>query len=137
MSLATWKKEFYPVPADKVNKNKAVDHSLRKWKGLTRTNLRKHGVKQNTEDGRSIFAKDGVFGITTESCALCKHYFESDGKCPKCPLSIVRGGISCDAASLRGINTSDPYGKFRKGNPQPMISWLKISKIYVDEFGAQ
>ena len=46
MSLLTWMKEFYPTPADSLQAQKApAAHSLKKWQGLTRDNLRKHKVK--------------------------------------------------------------------------------------------
>lgn len=40
MSLKTWKLEFYPVEASTVSKEDALDHSLRKWEGLTEENLK-------------------------------------------------------------------------------------------------
>ena len=45
MSLQTWMDEFYPTPAQKFpTELEAVEHSLRKWKGLTKENLEKHSV---------------------------------------------------------------------------------------------
>ncbi len=47
MSLATWKAEFYPFTAEKCAAEfpeEALDHSIRKWEGLSPENLKKHGV---------------------------------------------------------------------------------------------
>lgn len=133
MSLATWKKEFYPTPAYRVSKAKAVEHSLKKWGGLTKKELNKHGLKRTNSD---IWEDKNSFPISTDTCALCKHYLDTENGCPRCPLTIVRGGVQCDVniPSERGEHA---YGEFEKnGNPMPMISWLKVAKAYVDEFGA-
>ena len=46
MSLKTWKKEFYPISASRVRKDAiaAIEHSLRKWRGLTKDQMKRHGV---------------------------------------------------------------------------------------------
>lgn len=34
MSLKSWKKEFYKIPANKVSKRFAIQRSLKKWTGF-------------------------------------------------------------------------------------------------------
>jgi len=87
MSLKTWKKEFYPIPADKCPKSKAIAHSLQKWTGALKKNLKKHGcfiaaTSVDDDDDRLLF------GIDT--CAACQHYLHGDRDCSECPLYIVR-----------------------------------------------
>jgi len=46
MTIKTWKEEFYKVkPSKRMSKVEAIQHSLLKWQGLTKSNLKKHGVK--------------------------------------------------------------------------------------------
>ena len=125
MSLASWKAEFYPIPASRVKKRDALAHSLRKWQGLTRVALKHHGVKSkwgelSGERGERAFVIDG------HSCALCHYYsaLDSELHCVRCPLYIIRGGVSCDC--LRPAEECCPYGEFVSFNRAlPMISWLK------------
>lgn len=116
MSLETWKAEFYPIDASKVPVEDAVQHSLRKWRGLTKENLAKHGVKSC---GYRI--ADDTYGlwINSTSCSLCTHYVNNSTGCRGCPLVTVIGG-RCD----KGIDA--PYGKFfEQMNPLPMIEALE------------
>lgn len=47
MSIKTWKEEFYPVkPRKSMTTKEAIEHSLRKWEGLRKSNLKKHGLEQ-------------------------------------------------------------------------------------------
>jgi hypothetical protein len=83
MSLATWKKEFYPVPASKVSKKNALAHSLKKWEGLLKNNLKKHGV----ESYRGCISEGYSFlDIDSSSCALCIHHDSDFPYCSGCPL---------------------------------------------------
>lgn len=126
MSLASWKKEFYPVPAEKVTKKDAIAHSLRKWRGLTKENKRKHGVEFNHPYLACFLTgprgAGGLF-IDGESCALCVHYFDDDG-CVECPLQQALGH-TCDlegAPYARGIG--------QDGDARPMIRALeKATKL--------
>jgi len=78
MSLETWKKEFYPVPASTVSEKNAVKHCLQKWTGLLKKNLRKHSVK-------SYDICDSI-GTGSTSCALCLYYL--DDNCVSCPIFL-------------------------------------------------
>jgi hypothetical protein len=124
MSLETWKAEFYPIPADEVPVEDAVQHSLRKWRGLTKENLNKHGLNQ--EDyliGEAEEDEDHPpLTIDDRSCALCHHFM--DGKCVACPLFKVLSK-RCDDEENRSFKES-PYGAFvEEGNPLPMIEALE------------
>lgn len=121
MSLESWKEEFYKTPAEGVKKGKALDHSLRKWEGLKKGNLRKHGV--GLESG-SVFDQDGgCLDIDGNTCALCFHYNRSfRNGCEGCPLVIVRNGEGCDSGK------DHPYGKFLDGDPLPMLRLLRKAK---------
>lgn len=113
MSEETWLAEFYPIPADKVSAEDALDHSIKKWEGALKKNLKKHGL------GCPPMDFDG------HSCALCVHHL--DEFCEHCPLSIVRGDVACD--ELRPYERKAPYAQYIvKGNPRPMLTWLKKAK---------
>jgi len=120
MSLASWKEESYPVPACEVQEEDALAHALRKFLGLTKKALRKHGLKRLD---KWILADDGAFQVDSDTCALCI-FFGCGRSCPDCPLSIVRGGRRCDL-KLAG-ERKPPYAAFiEDGDARPMISWLK------------
>lgn len=80
MSLASWKREFYRTPADKISKRYALRHSFKKWTGLLVKNRKKHQVVLHdatlSDNNRNKLEIDG------NSCALClvHHY------CLVCPL---------------------------------------------------
>lgn len=120
MSLQSWKKEFYPVPADEVYKKGALAHSLQKWMGLTKEALRKHGLRHKEVGGVSaIIDKSGHrLLIDSTSCALCLWY----PGCSGCPIQDVRGE-RCDREK-GGHRT--PYDWWtKKYNPRPMLALLK------------
>ena len=106
MSEKTWLKEFYPVPANRSPKSAlgATRHSLRKWRGLTKAALNRHGL---TEPPISIDAW---------SCALCDQFLASE--CAKCPLYATLGG-RCDT-----IN--QPFRDYHYSrDARPMITALR------------
>lgn len=125
MSLKSWRKEFYPIPASKVSKSKAIEHSLQKWIGLREKNLEKHnlehvGLKRiaEWEDITNSFSADN------ESCALCVFYFDANAKCDKCPLSKLRKRYPCDEEM--DDETDSPYISFiQHKRPEPMIKLLR------------
>ena len=129
MSLASWKKEFYPIPASKTSKRSAVAHSLRKWTGLTKANLKKHGLEACEA---TICEKNDEYEemqIESDSCALCHHYlgdisFNALDYCANCPLYKVRGNVSCDQRKV--AEYAAPYVAFLDtGDARPMLKWLK------------
>jgi len=83
MSLETWKKEFLGSlkHVKKMSWIVAFKHSIRKWSGLTKKNLRKHSL---TQAGHMLFDNDGsVFYVSSSTCALC---IKSCNSCYICPL---------------------------------------------------
>lgn len=131
MSLKTWKKEFYPTPANKTTKKNAVAHSLRKWIGLLPENRKKHNMifdpgssyydicEKNKDDSYS----NNFFSIDDTSCALCHHYIYED--CKNCPLYKVVG-----TACNNHENKKTPYEIYTEtGNPKPMIAALKKAQL--------
>jgi hypothetical protein len=127
MSLATWKKEFYPVPANRVSKAKALAHSLQKWRGLTKAALKRHGV---TARWAHIAGDTGdEIAIDAKSCALCVHH-AWDG-CKECPLALSRGGVRCDATHAGGAYS--PYHAWTtssRKDARPMIRALQAAIRY-------
>lgn len=118
MSIETWKAEFYPVEADKVPEELAVEHSLRKWRGLTKENLARHEL---TVDEGTLFDSDDEFEVDADSCSLCSVHLEST--CGTCPL-CEHLGKPCygDDESYK----SSPFGIFMgKNDPLPMIAALE------------
>lgn len=143
MPIKTWMEEFYPVTAQEAVETAAltsnndkrkfdlllVDHSIKKWEGLTRDNLNRHNCFQDKLYPHIIIAPaDGTtFSINTESCALCERYYEDpDGErseCYNCPLNEYLGH------PCFGYQNNTPYSQFTTyGNPFPMIEALKGTK---------
>jgi hypothetical protein len=132
MSLETWKKEFYPVTAKQAARSTILQsllHSLRKWRGLTQRNLKRHGLRlvgHTIIDGEHNNLKR--FHINAETCGLCHKFYEGFGhtRCSRCPLAILRRGHACD------YNCRSPYHVFIWcSNPLPMIRLLeKAVKLY-------
>lgn len=100
MSLASWKKEFFPK-MPKRGVVAALQHSIRKWKGLLPKNLKKHGV-YNFYPG--VEERDEHIGpsleFSSQNCALCRIYYEPknagwdpgwDPGCERCPIYKLRG----------------------------------------------
>jgi len=95
MSLTTWKQEFYTTPATTPqDKLSAIEHSLKKWRGLTKENLERHQVAKNNKFIFDIKDKTDALLIAGSSCALCCLYY-LDG-CEGCPLYRSLGNIECD-----------------------------------------
>lgn len=136
MSLETWKEEFYPIEADKSvgSQLEAVEHSLRKWRGLDADTLKRHGLRQayyNLEEDRG-----GKFHIDYTSCALCRLVNATEDGCYECPLYAVRGGVPCDVIMVDEdenlLETFSPYVKWTRFNdPAPMLEWLEKTREFV------
>jgi len=126
MSMKTWIKEFYAKPAKEVSKKNALAHSILKWEGLLKKNLKKHGLSKSEDDFFIEDNQDNYFHIDAGSCALCEvHWRDANyGSCGDCPLFKVRGDVSC--ARPRGDEDDSPYDKFvNSNNARPMLKWLK------------
>lgn len=137
MSLETWKQEFYPITAQEAAKLSmlgAIEHSLRKWTGLTVENLRYHEMRYA---GSSIVDIPGVeFPITDETCSLCQKYVSPVtaplAPCAKCPLYLSRGMVPCVLRNDDEI--SNPYYAFiYHRSPMPMIKALTLAKEWATQ----
>lgn len=129
MSFQSWCKEFYPVPAERVSKRQALAHSIRKWTGLLRSNLRKHGIGPTGwwSAFDTIGADDGELLVNSDSCALCiHHHLNNNPPCRRCPLALVRDGVPCD--TRRDDEDDPPYSRFLDtGDARPMLRWLRAA----------
>lgn len=112
MSLATWKKEFYRIPANKVSKNDALAHSIKKWTGLLPRNRKKHNVQLSDCTLRD---KHNLLDINSRSCALCVCHKDVCVACPVFVVSTNKLG-NCDDEYIDAMNN-------RK--VAPMIKLLK------------
>lgn len=111
-----WLEKYYPVPANKVSKSEALEHSIQKWRGLQLPVLKRHGL---TVSDYAVRTADGrhVLEIDTGTCALCNHYYDHSRGCPDCPLT--RKAIP----ELEGCIKA--FGKFvRFGKAKPMLNAL-------------
>lgn len=143
MSLQSWKAEFYPVEAKDVPEEEAIQHSLTKWRGLTKENLEKHGLRVSGVIGEIFEAPteeqpdtEESLRLDSTSCALCHHYLETSGvepadgdddyeneimECFDCPLR-KHLGYACDKDSTM------PYQIWTaRRNPLPMIQALEAT----------
>ena len=131
MSLATWKEEFYPIPAEDACRSvmEALDHSILKWSGVTKENLIKHGCELygcEVQEISDIFD----FRFNSSTCALCKLVEE---ECCDC---IITKACGCPCCSYRNYTEPTAYGVFiHKGDGEPMRKLLVESKKYLDKEG--
>ncbi len=129
MSLATWKKEFYPGTAAGAARRgavAAVEHSLLKWTGALPKNTKKHGVKFSAdgiaEPGAAWADEKSMLFFGGGSCALCQRYYkENDYDCSRCPLAALK--MACGEAPDNPYDASmfGPEGP----DARPMIRALK------------
>lgn len=134
MSLKTWKQEFYSISATQAAKFsdlRAVEHSLLKWTGLKKSNLKKHNMEKSVGRLR-IEDEQEELKIDSSSCALCQKYLERYDSCVGCPLYESRGGVRCDAE--KGNEETNPYEYWTYyGNPYRMINALRKAKKFVEQ----
>lgn len=139
MSLATWKKEFYPVEArDAAGSDvEATEHSLRKWRGLTSRSLKKHNMKRAPNTSVIYQATDSpeilAWSAAAPTCALCQraHY-----ACKECPLYAARGGFAC--TDPRPKESRAPWGKWLdSGSTRPMVAALKLTLKHIKTKGTK
>lgn len=136
MSLESWKQEFYPIEANEVSKENAISHSIRKWEGLRKENLKKHGVYVKGSLSWLIDnIADKTFILRSSTCALCYLYYEgfsNTNQCLECPLYRIRNNVQCDEKMKNEKYSpySNLHDRGRNGSPEPMIMWLKLAKYY-------
>lgn len=122
MSLKAWKDEYYPTEAKDVPAADALAHSLRKWIGLRKENLERHGLCAASGDIHEHGSSSGgaIMIVAASSCALCRHWLDwITRSCADCPLNELLGH-PCDY----GLN--NPYAAWvHQGDPEPMIRALE------------
>lgn len=131
MSLETWKAEFYPTPANEVPAHDALAHSIQKWTGLLKKNLKKHGVRIGWKE---LVGPDSSLRIAAGTCALCIHHYGFP-ECRNCPLFQSRGGVRCD--KTHDDEFFPPYKRFLDGDARPMLNALKKAQKFQARKGAQ
>jgi len=123
MSLKTWKKQYMPDAHNHVGRGiEAVEHSLKKWRGLLPANLKRHGMQHPVEweDYNSVIreikhpiTEDLI--IDADNCALCFHHPYG---CGSCSLKVTLGA-ACD-------RPGQPYDLWvTSGRVHPMIKALE------------
>jgi hypothetical protein len=139
MSLESWKEEFYPVEAQDMNHSTEKDclqHSLKKWEGLTKENLDKHHVRVGKYPQLLIAGRGlGSLRITSNSCALCVKNLVN---CSECILQKTLPGTCGEATSpyefitykhdnyLQDFCSGCAYDAFKDNeDPRPMIEALQ------------
>lgn len=113
MSLQTWKEEFYPTEAGSPEAQASpIEHSLIKWKGLTKENLDKHAVKK-TEGYIWIGDDNNSLCIDSDSCSLClkarsiRSLKQSSLMCEECEIH-KNLNEECDIEYATWCRTGDP-----------------------------
>lgn len=125
MGVMTWKKEFYSAIKGVKKGIPAIEHSIKKWKGLSKENLAKHGLTLSPMhyficklDEANSWDADEKLSVGCDNCALCRTSKYADGsfmKCAVCPIQI-HNGISCHSAFTKWMTT---------GNVKPMLKLLE------------
>lgn len=142
--LKDWLLDYYPVPASKartMTDREALDHSIRKWSGLSEEILNKYKLFHSggdlypyPDDNPGGDAQES-FGIDSDSCALCVKHLKQRDPCSTCPLSIVRDGYSCESTIREdGVawEAQSPFHYFIvDGNPEPMLKLLRKARKHV------
>lgn len=116
MTIKSWKKEFYPVPAENAAKTDlmALRHTLKKYLGLRKENIKKHELLHL----RNVIQDDNdCFVFSGNTCALCEKYNDN---CDNCPITKQEG------ESCNGSDDNVYLQLANNGNPEPMIELMKI-----------
>jgi len=125
MSMYSWERQFYPMPANSkaamASDIAALDHSLVKWYGLRDEAISVHGLARshNTIGEYLAVEERDFFNVSGESCALCRRYAEDCNRC------VLKGcGLEWSAYMVRH-------------DPEPMIKLLETAKAELvgDRYG--
>ena len=145
MSFESWKQEFYPVSAEKVEGMDVCDadlieHSLLKLRGALPENVGKHGIKYKKWRIIDEYG-DEAFEYCDDTCALClrylRHLAPTPGDCEDCPL-FAAIGRPCDGRPCGELPCDErPDGKEpivywqSYNDPTPMIAALERALLMV------
>lgn len=93
MSAKSWLGQAYPTPAAECPKSKALEHTLLKWRHITPSMLKRHGLKKSHACILDKFDNE-ILRIGAGSCALCI-YYNHDISCrskdgEQCPIFKAR-----------------------------------------------
>lgn len=112
----TWMEKYYPIAAHDCCEDKAIEHSLRKWKGLRVDTLAEFGLEEPPIE------------VDCDTCALCYHYLRpptEGNECRNCPLCKTLG-YACDRQNPKWNELTGPYVLYKMdGDPEPMIEALE------------
>lgn len=128
MSISSWKNEFYQGRVSKAaaSLNGALEHSIRKWTGLSAANLVKHGlIKDPMQQDMIVNPATGAsFEVSADQCALCAYDSRvSNWACDACPLKHV---------DARCAKFDSPYTHWTEtGDTKRMIAALKKAQKHV------
>lgn len=143
MTLFTWIAEFYPEPADvPTNDADRCRHSIRKWEGARKENLKRHGMVHRIGYAKlfsdELFSDGPSFWFGPDTCALCLVHMEEEDCNKSCPL-LRAGFVPCGTSPWLDESVtigSDPYEIWcDTGDPEPMIAALKKALEMVEGRG--
>lgn len=120
MALKKWGKKFFSVPAKEAATDirSALQHSLKKWTGLSKHNLKKYKLFHRLGVPVITSNKFNECWIDDHSCAMCQLYLAKN-KCNECPIYKSNGNAPCG-------EDDTPYTKWvDTGKAKPMIKALK------------
>ena len=117
-----WLKKFYPKEARDTSKKEALDHSLRKWRGLRV--LREYSLYKQNNNVITVKGDHTLIIVDGITCALCCHH----SNCSSCPLPAVHDNTPCDKMALGELVS--PYRAFTQASSdtEPMIKLLETAK---------
>ena len=130
MSLATWKKEFYPKEIEKTTVKESVEHSILKWEGMLPKNLKKHNLEWDGCNGIvEVDNTENYLICNGDTCALCYHFYDEtnfeEHECEKCPLFLATGR-AC------GYHDGNEYDRVVDGDsPLVLINALKKARNFL------
>lgn len=132
MSRETWIDEFYALGPNRTPSTPDlaelspvdnVKHALRKWRGLRKKNLERHGVYMLGTALRFPGDFEDFFFIDADTCSCCAKWYHDS--CTVCPLLRYSRGWSEARPCFRFVEGSNPYMAFvQTKDPQPMIILL-------------
>lgn len=94
MSLESWKKDHYPIPADQAAKgthSEALKHSINKWRGLDKHTLFRHQLTTDKFGVVEISEPFCELPFLDLTCSLCCKYrnYQNDEESSECKNCLV------------------------------------------------
>ncbi len=147
-----WFAKYYPCdPHGEMTTKEAIEHSLKKWEGLTEEGLGSH---LTIEEGGVVvwFSREKfelgyvvLLSIDSSSCSLCRVFYSDDTEddiavrdrkryyCKSCPLrKVISNPCDYTTASEIAGGTYGPYQHFMETkDPKPMLELLRrVKELY-------